>query len=103
VASLKDAERAREQTSEDLRRLGAHAISVEEEPDEVADGEILHGEAPRGETSGRQRRRRRRFAVVAWFAGEPPAAFPTCVQVRAGARTTTVPLRVRRGEQFRAE
>lgn len=38
MATLRDAERAREQTSEYLRALGAHAISVEEVPD-AGDGE----------------------------------------------------------------
>ena len=103
MASLKDAETAREQMAESLRRLGAHAISVEEEPGEVADDELPGGGAPRDDISGRGRRRRRRFAVVAWFAVEPPEAFPARIEVRAGTRATMVPLRARRDEPFRAE
>lgn len=98
MASLTDAERAREQTSELLRELGAHAISVEEEPDGAPEGGV-----PGGGVLARRHRRRRGFAVVAWFTGEPPATLPEHVEVRVGTRTKAVPLRARRSERFRAE
>jgi len=98
MASLNDAERAREQTSELLRELGAHAISVEEEPAEAPDGG-----APGGGVPARRHRRRRGFAVVAWFSEEPPATLPEHLEVRVGTRTKAVPLRARRSERFRAE
>jgi hypothetical protein len=53
VATLKDAERAREQTSEYLRALGAHAISVEEVPDAGGGEPVAAGEpAKTGEPPG---------------------------------------------------
>lgn len=122
MATLKDAEQAREQAGETLRGLGAHAISVEEEPpdeDEAAQNAAagatgaLEGLEP---TEGleatddaalgggsRRRPRRRTFAVVAWFAEEPPADLPQALEVRAGTRKKVVPLRARRAERFRAE
>ncbi len=162
MATLREAEKAREQTAELLRELGAHAISVEEvlpdETDTAGDGagtaapgspsaadaassvatagaaagstgagtEIPAAAAPGSQggaragdpeqtsadtpdeeevASGppRRRRRRRTFAVVAWFAGEPPAALPRGLEVKAGSRTKVVPLRARREERFRAE
>ncbi len=141
MATLKDAEQAREQAAEQLRGLGAHAISVEEvPPDEAAaapdatgaarrlsrdeprrrraDRRDGGGPAPEGTepTEGadatedgslgggpRRRRRRRTFAVVAWFADEPPADLPQALEIRAGTRKKTVPLRTRRVERFRAE
>ena len=151
MASLRDAERAREEASEHLRLLGAHAISVEEDPDEIEatafarplDGTPGEVEPPRGPAPAEPRlpgsqapggqaptepglpgsqapaepglptepglpgaapkERRRGFAVVAWFSGSPPPTLPRCIEVRAGTRTTEVPLRVRRSEPFRAE
>jgi hypothetical protein len=123
MATLKDAEQARTQASEQLLGLGAHAISVEEEPpdDAAADPDAATGtrgtavtaeevEAGEGvETSddavdgGPRRRRRRAFAVVAWFAEEPPADLPQALEVGGGTRKKVVPLRVRRAERFRAE
>lgn len=129
MATLRDAERAREQAAELLRGLGAHAISVEEEVEDVAG-------APPGATPGRQppaparpdavggagpveagtgparaeavagappTKRRRSFALVAWFADEPPADLPDSVEVHGGTRARTVPLLIRRVERFRAE
>lgn len=152
MATLREAERARDETAEELRRLGAHAISVEEET-EALDAELgtlgaelgtsaatagtlaaeaepalggLPAEVPPGagpltvaeppadlppveepvaERAGdtRRPRRRRSFAVVAWFDGDPPVGLPRDVEIQAGTRTRIVPLRVRRAEQFRAE
>ncbi len=123
MATLKDAERAREQTSEYLRALGAHAISVEEvpdagggepdgapgsgteavgRPDEVAEGGAEQ-EAGAPGAVGRRRGRRRAFTVVAWFADKPPPTLPERLVVRIGARTKTVPLRARQEERFRPE
>ena len=90
MATLKEAERAREQSSEYLRGLGAHAVSVEEEP-------------PAAKESSAPGRRRRAYAVVAWFEDDPPAALPAGLEVPAGSKTRVVPLRARRAERFRAE
>jgi len=124
VATLNDAELAREQTAEYLRGLGAHAISVEElpppedeRPEPATDGGAIGTVgATRGAGAAagvdatsrapapvRQQRRRREFVVVAWFADEPPEALPERLEVKAGTRTRTVPLQARREERFRAE
>ncbi len=125
MATLKDAEQARDEAAEQLRGLGAHAISVEEEPADdpepdadrsdadrstgatgstAAAGTVEHLEGSKDDLAGGSRRRRRRsFAVVAWFADGPPADLPQTLEVRAGTRTKVVPLRARRAEQFRAE
>jgi hypothetical protein len=99
VASLKDAQQAREQSAEFLRTLGAHAISVEEaDPDEAGERVKAKGAAPH-----RARPRRQAYAVVAWFEEEPPPALPDRLEVKSGKRTKDVPLKVRREERFRPE
>lgn len=152
MATLREAERARDETAEELRRLGAHAISVEEETEALeaeigalaaepgalaaaesgplaaaepaldgppaealagADlltvaepaGHLPAGAEPVAERAGdtRRPRRRRSFALVAWFDGDPPVGLPRSVEIQAGTKTKVVPLRVRRAEQFRAE
>lgn len=136
MATLRDAERARDEASALLVRLGAHAISVEEEPigEGTAGPALAAGTSPDGRLEtlpglsaatpetplpgisaaggvrprdprrpGSPLRRRRDFAVVAWFADEPPAELPARVVVRAGRRTASVPVRARRAEPFAPE
>ncbi len=106
MATLKEAEQAREETAEHLRRLGAHAISVEEEtpgPLEAPNDETM-GAGEVGAAGGLPRPGRpRTFVVVAWFADQPPADLPQTLEIRTGTRTKVVPLRSRRAERFRAE
>lgn len=142
MATLREAERAREETADELLRLGAHAISVEEltetldaetgagaggagaggtgaggassaaEPGNAAFAATAAGEGARGtaggsragrEPVGEPGRERSSFAVVAWFADEPPADLPRELMIKVGTRTKVVPLRARRAEGFRAE
>lgn len=163
MATLREAERARDEMAEALRLLGAHAISVEEEtealdaelgafpaeptrdaggaaqPTRDAGGAAQPGAgsdtgagsgAGLGEQSGAgpvdeesladlpvgaepladqaagnapRPQKRRSFAVVAWFEGDPPVELPRDLEIQAGTRTKVVPLRVRRTERFRAE
>ncbi len=90
MATLKDAELARERSSEYLRGLGAHAVSVEEEPP-ATDEPDAAGKQPRA------------YAVVAWFEDDPPTTLPEGLEVPAGSKTRVVPLRARRAERFRPE
>jgi hypothetical protein len=179
MATLREAEQARDETAEALRRLGAHAISVEEETEAldaelgaiaveptaagraaqpgggavqptVAGGGAAESTVPGGaisssgagtdvgartgagtvEQSGAgpaddespadlpvgaepvadqaagdalRPQKRRSFAVVAWFEGDPPVDLPRDLEIQAGTRTKVVPLRARRTERFRAE
>lgn len=90
MATLKDAERAREQTSAYLRALGAHAISVEEMPDAgggelTATGEpAATGEPPRAPCSGTEAAGRSHR--VAEGGPEQKAAAPGAVGRRRGRR-----------------
>ena len=95
MATLEDAELAREQQADDLRELGAHAISVELAPEEVP---------PRPNLGHSRSRRphRESYAVVAWFAGEPPE-LPDAVEVTRSGRKAKVPLRVRQEPVFQPE
>ena len=70
VASEKEANRAREEHSEHLRRLGAHSIAV----DEIGRG------------GGKS------FAVVAYFSQQPAGPIPETLEVTSGGRTLFVPL-----------
>lgn len=81
MASEREANAAREQHSDFLRRLGAHAIAV----DEVRRG---------GEKT---------FAVVAFVEGEPAGPVPRQLEVKVGSRTVQVPLAVKRAERFKPE
>jgi hypothetical protein len=95
MASLKDAERAREQSADHLRRLGAHAISVEE-----AEGEEESERASR--RSKRQSVGRKSYVVVAWFEHDP-LGLPERLEVSHEGGTKKVPLRIRREGRFRPE
>lgn len=169
MATLREAEQARDEAAEALRQLGAHAISVEEETealdaelgaipaeppvaggaaqtgggaaeppqdggatsssgagtdigdgpgagtgepsgagpaDEESPADLPVGAAPVADQSAGDAPRpqkRRSFAVVAWFEGDPPVGLPRDLEIQAGTRTKVVPLRARRTERFRAE
>lgn len=80
MSSEKEANLAREQHSEFLRKLGAHAIAV----DEIKrDGE-------------------KTFGVIAFFE-EKPGEAPKTLEVKSGKKTMEVPLAVRVAEKFRPE
>ena len=70
MASEKEANRARAQHSDYLRRLGAHSIAVYEIKS-------------RGEKC---------FAVIAYFAQKPAGPIPETLEVTSGKRKLTVPL-----------
>jgi hypothetical protein len=70
VASEKEANRARDEHAEYLRRLGAHSIAV----DEIKQG---------GEKG---------FAVVAFFSEKPAVPIPETLEVTSGRRKLLVPL-----------
>ena len=70
MASEKEAQRAREQYSDFLRRLGAHSIAVYE----------------------LQRRGQKGFAVVAYFSEKPAEAVPETLELGSGKRKLAVPL-----------
>jgi hypothetical protein len=80
MASEREANRAREQHSDRLRELGAHAIAV----DEIG--------RKGGET----------FAVIAYFE-KKPAGVPAALEIRIGKRTLAVPLVARVMERFKPE
>jgi hypothetical protein len=80
MATEKEAELAREQHAEKLRKLGAHAIAV----DEI------------------KRRGGSTFVVVATFATKP-GSVPKTLSVASGRKTVEVPLVVQRGPKFRPE
>lgn len=80
MASEREANLGREQYSDFLRELGAHAIAV----DEVS------------------RKGEKTFAVVAYFEKKPQDAPPT-LKVRSGKRTVEVPLAARVMERFKPE
>lgn len=70
MASEKEANRARDEHAEYLRRLGAHSIAV----DEIERG---------GEKS---------FAVVAFVSQPPAGPIPETLEVTSGKRKLAVPL-----------
>lgn len=70
MASEKEANRARDEHSDFLRRLGAHSIAV----DEIKQG------------------RQKSFAVVAFFAHKPAVPIPETLEVTSGRRKLAVPL-----------
>ncbi|HEV7242762.1 MAG TPA: hypothetical protein VGQ36_26270 [Thermoanaerobaculia bacterium] len=80
MATEREANLAREQHSADLRKMGAHAIAV----DEV------------------KRKGAVTFAVIASFEKKPAEA-PRTLEVKSGKRTVQVPLVVRVQEKFRLE
>jgi hypothetical protein len=80
VATLKEANLAREQHAESLRAMGAHAVMVDEEPGSGG----------------------RKFAVHALFEKEPARA-PKELEVKTKGRTVKVPLVARKAERFRPE
>jgi hypothetical protein len=79
VATLKQAEAARTQFADDLAKLGAHAIGVEES--EPGDG----------------------WAVIAYVAPEQQIAAPATLVTTVGGKVIKVPLRIRREEAFKLE
>jgi hypothetical protein len=79
VAKLRDAERAREQNQEKLRKMGAHAIEV----------------AQKGKKSD--------YEVVAHFDEEPPKNVPAQLEVKSGGRKAKVPLQAKRSPRFKLE
>ena len=70
MASEKEANRARAEHSEYLRRLGAHSIAVDE----------IKGRGEKG------------FAVVAFFSQKPTVPIPETLEVTSGRRKLAVPL-----------
>ena len=70
MASEKEANLAREQYSDFLKRLGAHSIGVDR----------LKGKDETG------------FAVIAFFARKPAKTFPQTLEIESGQKTIAVPL-----------
>jgi hypothetical protein len=81
MASEREANIAREQFSQFLRDLGAHAIAV----DEIKSGG------------------RKSFAVVAYFAEKPAGDIPKSLEIKSGKKSLEVPLAVRVMEMFSPE
>lgn len=80
MATLKNAERARDLHSERLRSMGAHAIAVEPV----------------------RRRHKRTFAVIAYFERKP-ASVPKVIAIRAGTKVVDVELVAKTSPPFRPE
>lgn len=80
MASEREANLGREQHSDFLRKLGAHAISV----DEIS------------------RKGEKTFAVVAFFEKKPENV-PGTLKIKSGKKTVEIPLVARVMEKFRAE
>lgn len=80
MAKEREANLARDQYSEDLRKMGAHAIAVDKVKRKGADT----------------------FAVVAFFEKNPAEA-PETLDVKQGKRLLHVPLVVRVQETFKPE
>ena len=68
MANEREANLAREQHSDLLRKLGAHSISVE-----TSQGE-------------------KGFTVIAFFDKKPPKDIPETLEVKSGGKTVEVPL-----------
>jgi hypothetical protein len=81
MASEREAESARAEHSEFLRRKGAHAVAVEE---------VRRG----GEKT---------YCVVAFFEREPGADVPDALKIGRGKKETEVPLVARVAERFKPE
>ncbi len=81
MATLAEAEQARREHAEKLRRLGAWGVTVDE--------------VKRGATTT--------FAVVALFETKPQTPVPRALQTSKRGVTTTVPLVVRVQERFRPQ
>lgn len=98
MATLEDAELARSVSAENLRRLGAHSISVEEADEEPLDGRrsVRRGKKDRSS-------KHPSFAVVAWFEDEPPESLPEELEITHAGRTKSVPLKARREDRFQPE
>jgi hypothetical protein len=79
VATLKQAETARTKFADQLAKLGAHAIGVEESDS---------GEG---------------WEVIAYVAPKQPINAPTKLVMTAGDKTVEVPLRIRREDAFTLE
>jgi hypothetical protein len=82
VATLSDAERARDCWSDYLRTLGAHAVGVEED-----------FEQPGGLN----------YALVAYFPSTPQIDLPASLGIWRGAGVTQVPLYLRVAESFQPQ
>jgi len=81
MSSEKEANLAREQHSDFLRGLGAHAIAV----DEI------------------KRAGEKTFAVIAYFEEQPSESVPKSLETRSGKKTVEVPLAVKVVEKFKPE
>ena len=81
MANERDANAAREQNTQLLTEMGAHAIAV----DEVKRG---------GEKT---------FAVVAYVPKKPAQPVPKSLQAKRGRKTLQVPLKVQVAEKFGLE
>jgi hypothetical protein len=79
--NVKEAELARVEHSNFLRKKGAHAISVEKVP--------IHG--------------RKRFAVIAHFADLPKTKLPSALTVKTSRGEAKVPLLSRKEEAFQLQ
>jgi hypothetical protein len=79
MAKLRDAEAARTQHAESLRKLGAHAIEV----------------AQVGKKSN--------YEVIAHFAKDPPKTVPTQLQVKNAGKTANVRLQAKKSPRFTLE
>ena len=78
MATLDEAESARNQHAERLRKMGAHGIEVRE-------------------------RKKGDFAVVAQFKTKPPQGVPESLQITHRGVVTTVPLQKEIKEEYRLE
>ena len=87
MASLNEAERARQQQSEYLRKLGAHAIAVEP---------VKTRPRKRDHSGGG-------FVVVAYFDRKPADPLPESLEVRSGKKRMKVPLTLRLAPKFQLE
>jgi hypothetical protein len=88
MATLNEAERAREQASEYLRRQGAHAVGVERLPKSRANTESDSDHS---------------FGVIAYFSKRPAQQIPNELKVKSDGRLLRVPLSVRISPQFELE
>jgi hypothetical protein len=70
LASEKEANLARQQHSDFIRRLGAHSIGVDK---------------PKGQGEAG-------FAVIAFFERQPSKTIPQTLEIRTGQKTLEVPL-----------
>jgi hypothetical protein len=80
VATLREANLAREEHSERLRAMGAHAVMVDQVPGSAGTG----------------------YAVYASFE-RPPARPPKTLEVKVAGKPVQVPLIAQKAERFRPE